>query len=309
MKLKFIYLSIATSFATLTLKTVAYLLTGSVGLLSDAAESIVNVVAAFTALFALKIAERPPDHSHPYGHEKAEYFSSVIEGTLILVAAGAIIQQALSRLFNPVELEGLGWGMGVSLVATVINLVVAQTLIRAGKRHDSIALEADGRHLMTDVVTSVGVLVGLLLVLVTDWMWLDSVIALLVAANILFEGGRLIGRSVDGLMDKSLPDGEEARIKEVLDRVLLSPEVGANYHGLRTRKSGSYRFVELHLLTPGDWSVQRAHALTEEVEAALRGKFNNMRITIHQEPLDDPRSYEDTWGSDSINLSSSGKNS
>ncbi|WJW67362.1 cation diffusion facilitator family transporter [Candidatus Chlorohelix allophototropha] len=294
-KLKFIYLSLATSFATITLKAVAFLLTGSVSLLSDAMESIVNVVAAFTALIALKIAARPPDKTHQYGHEKAEFFSSAIEGGLILVAAFAIVSQAIPRLFNPKELESLGWGLGVSMAATLLNFIVARTLITAGRKHDSIALEADGKHLMTDVVTSVGVVIGLLIVLPTNWLLLDPIIAILVACNIIFEGGRLIMRSVDGLMDKTLPESEIARINKTINEVVKSSNGQVNFHNLRTRKSGGFRFAELHLLTPGNWSVLEAHQWSEEIQEALGKEFSNIRVSIHEEPIEDPRAHSDSW--------------
>ncbi|MEI7556272.1 cation diffusion facilitator family transporter [Candidatus Chlorohelix sp.] len=294
-KLKFIYLSLATSFATITLKTVAFLLTGSVSLLSDAMESIVNIIAAFTALIALRIAARPPDKTHQYGHEKAEFLSSAIEGGLILVAAFAIINQAIPRLFNPKELESLGWGLGVSMVATLLNFIVARTLITAGRKHDSIALEADGKHLMTDVITSVGVVLGLLVVLPTNWLILDPIIAILVACNIVFEGGKLIMRSVDGLMDKTLPENEIERINKAINEVVKASNEQIVFHNLRTRKSGGFRFADLHMLTPGNWSVQEAHQWTEEIEKALRQEFSNIRVSIHEEPIEDPRSHSDSW--------------
>jgi cation diffusion facilitator family transporter len=302
-KQRAIYLSLGAAVATITLKFTAFVLTGSVGLLSDAAESLVNLVGASVALVALIIAARPADKTHSYGHNKAEYFSSTIEGSLIMVAAGAIGWAAVERLLHQQPLESLGLGLVVSMAATLINFVVAQILLRVGRKEDSIVLEADGKHLMTDVVTSVGVVGGLVLVWITGWLWLDPVVALLVAANIIFEGSKLIGRSVSGLMDRALPTEEEERIRAIIQQTLLVAN-GQNsdllaaplkYHGLRSRKSGNVRFVDLHLLTPDSWTVRQAHDQVECLEKALGGEFNSMKVLIHIEPLDDPRAYGDNW--------------
>ncbi len=297
MKTKIIKLSILVSVIVVLLKAGAYLLTGSVSLLSDAMESIVNVVAACTAYFALRIAAKPPDQTHQYGHEKAEYLSSIVEGSLILVAAFAIAQQGITRLFNLQALESLGWGMAVSMLATLFNFVMALALLRVGKKEDSIALEADGKHLMTDVYTSVGVFIGLCLVLITGWLWLDPAIAILVAANIVFEGGKLIKRSIDGLMDRALPQSEEKRIREIIEQVLQSSNQTITYHGLRTRKSGHYRFADMHLLVPGNASLVEAHEWSEKLEKALTKQYPNIRVLIHEEPVEDPRAYLDNWES------------
>lgn len=299
-KTKAIFLSLGAAITTIILKFTAYLLTGSVGLLSDAAESLVNLVGASVALVALMIAARPADQTHSYGHTKAEYFSSVIEGSLILIAAGAIIWAAINRLLNQQALESLGLGLGVSMAATAVNFVVAQVLLRVGRKEDSIALEADGKHLMTDVVTSVGVVAGLVLVGLTNWLWLDPVIAILVAINIIFEGGKLIGRSVNGLMDHALPAEEEKRMRAVIEQALVaSGDSRCSYHGLRSRKSGNLRFVDFHLLTPGSWSVSQAHDHAETIEKALLADFKGLKVLIHIEPVDDPRSYGDNWEDES----------
>jgi cation diffusion facilitator family transporter len=290
-KTKIIYLSLFAALSTMGLKFVAYLLTGSVGLLSDAIESIVNLVAALAALIAVAFAARPPDANHPYGHEKAEYLSSGLEGGMILLAALTIIWTAIPRLFTTLPLEALGWGLAVSLGATLINLIVGQVLIRVGKKEDSIALEADGKHLMTDVWTSVGVGVGLGLVWLTNWLWLDALVAIGVAINILIEGGRLILRSLDGLLDRALPHQEVKAIEETISQALLN-QTGVEYHALRTRKSGNVRFIDFHLLVPGKWSTSKSHNLVEEVEKSLHSNFPNSRILIHLEPIEDPRSYE-----------------
>jgi cation diffusion facilitator family transporter len=287
---KLIYLSVAAAIITILLKSGAYLLTGSVGLLSDAAESLINLVAALVALVALTLAARPPDPSHPYGYEKAEYFSSLIEAILILGAAFAIGWAAVERFMHLQPLQSLGWGLGVALIATLINLAVGQVLIKNGQKIESIALEADGKHLMTDVWTTVGVLVGLGLVWLTNWLWLDPLIAIGVALNIAFTAGRLIQQSMAGLMDKALPDEDEARIRAVIEKVLIED---FQYHKLRSRKSASYRFVDLHLLTNGKRSLAEVHDQAEAIEVALKKEFGKIRVLIHEEPLEDPRAYED----------------
>jgi cation diffusion facilitator family transporter len=296
-KTRVILLSIGAAVATIVLKFTAYFFTGSVGLLSDAMESLVNLVGASAALLALTIAARPADKSHQYGHQKVEYFSSGLEGGLILVAAGAIIWTALNRLFHPAALESVDIGLGVSLVATIINFVVARILLRVGQREDSIALEADGKHLMTDVVTSVGVVLGVILVAITGWLWLDPAIALAVAANIIFEGGKLVQRSLSGLSDPALPAEEENQVRAAIQSVIGLSNSPMKYHGLRARKSGSIRFIDFHLLTPSDWTVRQAHEYAETIEAKIKEIFKEVELTIHIEPLDDPRAYGDTWES------------
>ena len=287
---RFAWLSIAAAIATMGLKAAAYHLTGSVGLLSDALESLVNLAGALMALAMLTAAARPPDEDHAYGHSKAEYFSSVLEGTLILVAAVSIGVAAVERLINPKQLEQVGAGLAVSVGASIINLGVALVLLRTGSRERSIALTANARHLLTDVWTSAGVVVGVAAVALTGWQPLDPIIALVVAANIVWSGYRLVRTSVDGLMDKALPPTEHAALRRVLDAHV---ETGIQYHALRTRESGARRFVSLHVLVPGDWTVQRGHTLLERIESDIRGVVPNVTVLTHLESLDDPASWED----------------
>lgn len=287
---KYALVAIAAGVVTIGLKVVAWLLTGSVGLLSDAAESSVNLVAAVAAYIALKVVARPADSGHNFGHTKAEYFSAVLEGVMIVVAAGVIIVSAVNRLFNPQELEQVGLGLAISVLATVINGAVGVYLLRVGRQHRSLALQADGKHLLTDVWTTVGVIAGVLLVALTGWLPLDPLIAIAVAINILVVGVRLVLRSGAGLMDAALPDEDLAQIDEVLDR---HRREGVEFHDLRTRESGHERFVQMHMLVPGDWTVERAHDLSEQVEQELAELFADLRTTIHIEPLGDPRAYED----------------
>lgn len=272
------------------MKTGAWALTGSVGLLSDALESVVNLLAAVVALWALRVAERPQDDDYAHGYAKAEYFSSGVEGSLILVAAAGIAASAAARLASPRPLERVGLGLVVSCAASLVNLVVARVLLRAGKQHGSIALEADGHHLMTDVVTSVGVVVGTTAVALTGLAWLDPVVALVVAAHIVAQGAALLRRAVQGLLDASLPPDERARVVAALDRLANGD---ARWHALRTRQAGSRRFVSVHVLVPGDWSVRRGHELLERVEAAIRDELPRTTVITHLEPVDDPASWSD----------------
>lgn len=288
---RLLWLSVAAAVATITLKTVAWLLTGSVGLLSDAAESVVNLVAAVVAMAALRWASKPADEEHAYGHQKAEYFSAGVEGALILVAAGTIAAAAAVRLLDPQPIDQVGIGLVVSAVASAINFAVGFVLLRAGRRARSIVLEADGRHLMTDVWTSAGVIVGVAAVALTGWERLDPLIALAVAVNILVTGGGLVRRSAGGLMDRALEDTELHLVEEALDGFRRS---GVHFHALRTRQAGSRAFVEMHVLVPGAWTVQRGHDLAEEVEAAVREALPHAHVTTHIEPAEDPRSFEDT---------------
>jgi cation diffusion facilitator family transporter len=281
---------VAAAVTTIALKSFAYLATGSVGLLSDALESLVNLVAALTALWMLKVAASPPDAEHEYGHEKAEYFSSALEGTLILVAAVLIGWTAIERLLAPKPLETLGLGIALSTAASVVNLVVARMLIAVGKTHHSLALEADGHHLMTDVWTSAGVVVGIGLVALTGWAWLDPVLALAVAVHILRTGVELLRRSGMGLLDTAIPAEERAAIVTVLDRYAAE---GAAWHALRTRQAGRRRFVRVHVLVPGAWSVQRAHDLVERIEGELRHAAPHAHVHVHTEPVEDPRAHDD----------------
>jgi cation diffusion facilitator family transporter len=257
---RFAWLSIAAALATMGLKTAAWRLTGSVGLLSDAAESVVNLAAAAMTLAMLRVAARPADEEHAYGHTKAEYFASGVEGTLILVAAGAIAWTAVDRLRAPRPIEQAGLGLVISTVASLVNLAVARVLFRAGRRHHSIALEADAHHLMTDVWTSAGVLVGIGLVALTGWHRLDPLVALGVAANIVWSGVQLVRRSAAGLLDSALPASDQEALRRVLARY-ASP--GLQFHAIRTRQAAARRFVSMHVLVPGEWTVRRGHDLLE----------------------------------------------
>jgi cation diffusion facilitator family transporter len=288
---RFAWLSIGAALITITLKTTAYLLTGSVGLLSDALESVVNLVGALMALAMLTIAARPADEDHTYGHSKAEYFSSGVEGTLILIAAVSIVITAIPRLINPQPLEQVGLGLVVSIAASVVNLVVALILSQAGKRYNSITLEADAQHLMTDVWTSVGVLVGVGLVALTGWDRLDPIVALIVAANIVRSGVHIVRMSALGLMDTALPIKDQAILKGVLEKYT---QKGMEYHALRSRQSGSRQFVSFHVLVPGKWTVQRGHRLLENIEADIRHAMPRVTVFTHLESLNDPASWEDT---------------
>lgn len=288
---RFAWLSIAAALLTIGLKSFAYMLTGSVGLLSDAMESGVNLVAAIMALSMLTIAARPPDEEHAFGHSKAEYFSSGVEGALILVAAGSIMWTAIERLLNPRSLEGLGLGIALSTVASLINFGVAFVLLRAGKRYESITLEADARHLMTDVLTTAGVLVGLGVVTLTRWQILDPLIAIGVALNIVWSAGGLVRRSVLGLMDTAIPAAEQTKVTAILDAHMAS---GVQYHDLRTRQAAAEQFISVHVLVPGKWSVQRGHDLLEKMESEIREALPRALVTTHLEPVEDPAAWEDS---------------
>jgi cation diffusion facilitator family transporter len=287
---RFAWLSIAAALTTIALKTVAYFMTGSVGLLSDALESVVNLVGALVALAMLTIAARPADETHAFGHSKAEYFSSAVEGMLILVAALSIGYTAIERLINPQPLEKLGIGLAISVLASLVNLGVALVLRRAGKKHNSITLDADAQHLLTDVWTSGGVLVGVGLVAITGWQPLDSISALLVAANITWSGYHIIAKSVSGLMDSSLPPAEIDLLNKTLEPYKAD---GVEFHAMRTRQSASERFVSLHVLVPGEWTVNRGHKLLERIEADIRTALPSVVIFTHLESLDDPASWDD----------------
>lgn len=287
---RFAWLSIFTAVVTISLKSAAYFLTGSVGLLSDALESLVNLAAAVIALTMLKVAEQPPDEQHRYGHSKAEYFASIMEGLFIFVAAVAIIVSAINRIIHPRIIEQAFLGLGISIIASVINYIVSKKLLRVGKKHHSITLEADGHHLMTDVITSIGVIVAIFLVAVTGWQILDPIVAILVAFNIIFTGFSLIKRSVLGLLDSSIPKEE----LDIINNIFKSYErKGLKFHGLRTRQSAQRRFVDFHVLTPGDWSVRKGHDVLEDIEKDIRGSIEKVTISTHLEPVEDPRSHED----------------
>ncbi len=279
---KMAVLSIATSIATLALKFSAYLLTGSVGLLSDALEALVNLAAGLIAFTALSIAELPADDRHSYGHDKAEYFSSGVEGTLILVAAISIIYAALNRFLHPVALEHLGPGIAVGAAAAAMNYATARVMLQVGRKHDSITIEADARHLLTDVWTSAGVLGGLFVVLLLPGAaFLDPLIAAAVGLHIIYTGFGLLRRSIDGLMDAALSPGEIAQAQALISAALPP---GASFHALRTRKAGPRRFIEFHLLVPGTMSVAESHTLCDRVEEMLCGELPNASVTIHVEP-------------------------
>ncbi len=272
-------LSLLAAFATIALKAGAWLLTGSVGYLSDALESIVNVVGAAVALALVTYANQPPDTDHPFGHTKAEYFSAAFEGLLIFAAAIVILIVAVERLFNPRPLQALEWGSALSAVASAINFLVARVLLKVGRAHRSIALEADARHLMTDVWTTAGVIVGVALANWTSWYWLDPAVAIAVAVNILREGWGLLRRSADGLMDRRLSLDEIEQIRIIFARF---ESRGARFEQLRTRSAGSLRFAYVNLLVPGDWSVRRAHDLADDIEDAVQAV--GITLTIHIEP-------------------------
>jgi cation diffusion facilitator family transporter len=286
---RYAWMSIGAAVITIALKSSAYVLTGSVGLLSDALESIVNLVAAIVALFALRFAAHPPDAEHPHGHDKVEYFSSGLEGALIFVAALTIIASAIPRFLSPIELTDVGIGLLVSVAASGINLVAARVLIRAGKKHTSITLEADGHHLMTDVWTSVGVLVGVGAVKLTGENRLDPLVAVAVALHILWAGWKLVRRSASGLLDTSLPPEELEAIEAKLAPFRTDH---VTWHALKTRQSGSRRFISLHVLVPGDWSIQRGHNLVERMETAIRETGPRTVVMTHLEPIEDKRAYE-----------------
>lgn len=287
---RFAWLSIATALATIFLKTAAWYLTDSVGLLSDALESGVNLAGAMMALSMLRLAAMPPDERHAHGHGKAEYFSSAFEGFLIFIAAISIGIAAVERLFDPQPLEQLGLGLLISVFATILNLATARILLREGRRHGSIALEADGHHLMTDVWTSVGVVAGVAAAGLTNWLWLDPLLALGVAGHILFTAWDLLRRSLSGLMDEAISEESQQAIATILD---LHRSRGVNFHALRTRQAGSRVFVTLHLLVPGAWTVQRGHELAEKIEAEIREAVPRASVLTHLEPLEDPASLAD----------------
>lgn len=287
---RYAWLSIFAALVTIFLKGGAYFITDSVGLLSDAIESFVNLAAAIMALTMLIIASRPPDESHSYGHGKAEYFSSNLEGVLIILAAVSIIIAAIERLLNPQPVQELGLGIAISSIASVVNFSVARILLKAGKENGSITLEADAHHLMTDVWTSVGVLFGIGAVALTGWTILDPLIALAVAANIIFTGIQLIKRSVAGLMDASLSQEEMNAVEKTLDRFR---EKGIDFHALRTRQAGARHFISVHVLVPGAWTVHDAHHIAEDIEKELRNTVKNSVAFTHLEPIEDELSHED----------------
>lgn len=288
---RYAWLSIGAALITIALKAAAWHFTGSVGLLSDAMESVVNLIGAVMALAMLTVAARPADETHAYGHYKAEYFASGMEGAMILIAAASIGFAAAKRLISPLPLENVGLGLSVSIAAALVNLLVALVLRRAGREHESVTLEADSHHLLTDVLTTVGVVVGIGLVVLTGWHRLDPIIGLGVAFVIVLTGVRIVRKSVYGLMDTALPVSEQDALRAVLDR--HAKDEGVEFHALRTRRSGVRRFISVHVLVPGDWTVQRGHELLEHIEADFRDTLPNVSILTHLESLDDPASYDD----------------
>jgi len=287
---RYAWLSVATALVTMALKGIAAWLTGSLGLLSDALESFVNLGAGLIALYTLRVATRQPDEKHPFGYTKAEYFSSAVEGGLIVVAAIAIVAAAVPRLIEPQPILRFDVGIFISLLAAALNLGTALVLLRAGKRHDSIALEADAHHLLTDVWTSIGVVAGVGATVLTGWLALDPLIAIAVAVNILWVGARVMRRSVLGLMDRALPEPDLERIRAVLDGYRAD---GLDYHALRTRRAGRLRLVEMHLLVPGEMSVREGHRIADEIEEKIRAKLPGAAVMTHLEPIEDPASYRD----------------
>jgi cation diffusion facilitator family transporter len=287
---RFAWLSIATALTTIGLKTLAYVLTGSVGLLSDALESLVNLVGALMALAMLTIAARPEDEEHAYGHTKAEYFSSGVEGTLILIAALGIAVTAFEKLLRPTPIEQVGLGLGVSLFASLINLAVALAIRKAGREHNSITLVANARHLMTDVWTSGGVLLGVGAVALTGWERLDPIVAILVAVNIVWSGFGIIKESVSGLMDAALPAEDLEKL-----HAALAPyrENGVDYHALQTRRAGARRFVSLHVYVPGIWTVHHGHQVLKRIEEDIRCALPDAWVITHMDPREDPPANSD----------------
>ena len=287
---RFAWLSIAAAVVTIALKTTAYALTGSVGLLSDAVESLVNLAGGIMALLMLKVAARPADDDHAYGHSKAEYFSSGVEGTLILLAAASIGYTAVLRLLHPKPLDQVGIGLAVSVCASLVNFAVALVILRAGRRRNSITLEANAHHLLTDVWTSVGVVAAIGAVAFTCWNWLDPVVALLVAANIVWTGVGIVRRSVAGLMDTALSPAELEKVRGVLAGHAAA---GAQFHNLRTRQAGARKFVNFDVLVPGAWTVQQGHDLLEQIEHEIRTALPDSTVFTHLEPVEDPASWAD----------------
>jgi cation diffusion facilitator family transporter len=284
------WLSLLTSLATIVLKFSAYYLTGSVGLLSDAIEAVVNIVAALVALAVLSYAGEKPDREHNFGHEKAQYFSSGIEGALIFVAAGGIFWTSIPRLVEPQPLESLGLGVVLSILATIANAACAWVMLKSARAHRSITLEADARHLLTDVWTTAGVLVGIGLVQLTGWLRLDPLVAMAVGIQILWTGWHLMSRSFDGLMDRAIPDEDRTVVVEVLESLRRQ---NGDYHALRTRVSGAKSFVDVHVLLPGRISIQEGHDLVERLENEIQARLPHVEVLTHLEPLEDPKSWDD----------------
>ena len=287
---RFAWLSIAAAAVTILLKTLAWRITGSVGLLSDAAESLVNLVAAIIALVALKVSIRPPDKNHHFGHSKAEYFSAGAEGMMIFIAAAVIMYTAVQRFIHPRPIEDVGIGLLVSVLASVVNGLVAWVLLKNGRQRRSMTLIADGKHMLTDVWTSVGVLVGVGLVWLTGWQRLDPIVAFAVGVNILVTGAKLVGQSGTALLDVSLPKEDNEAIRDFLD---AHSNDHVKFHAVRTREAGYRRFLEFHMLVPGSWTVKQGHDAMEDLIDEILDEWPEMRVSGHLEPIEDPRSYED----------------
>lgn len=287
---RFAWISIAAALATIGLKTGAYWMTGSVGLLSDAIESGVNLVGGIMALAMLTVAARPADENHPHGHSKAEYFSSAVEGSLIVLAAVSIAVAATQRLLEPKPLEQIGMGLAISVFASLINLGVALLLLKVGKKHHSITLEANAHHLFTDVWTSVGVVAGVGLVWLTNWQPLDSLVAMVVAANIVWTGVGIVKRSISGLMDEALSPEDLAAVMKVLQ---AHEADGIQFHALRSREAGARKFVTVHVLAPGEWTIQRGHQLVDRIEHEIQQSIPDAIVTTHLEPIEDSASWDD----------------
>lgn len=288
---RYAWISVGAAIATIALKTIAWWLTDSVGLLSDALESLVNLAAALLVLSMLRLAASPPDADHPYGFSKAEYFSAGIEGALIVLAAAGIVGTAVPRLITPRALDMPFAGLALTVLASAINFAVAMSLLRAGREHESITLEADGRHLLTDVWTSAGVIVGVALVFVTGWLWLDPLIAIGVALHILWTGFGLVRRSVRGLLDPAISAEDQRELTKLFNE--YARRYGVAFHALRTRQAGVRRFVSFHMLVPDEWTVAQAHRLSEEIESRMRSMVPNLGVLVHIEPISDPASYDD----------------
>ncbi|HHU97560.1 MAG: cation diffusion facilitator family transporter [Bacteroidota bacterium] len=287
----FVYLSIGVAVVTILLKFQAYRVTGSMGLLSDALESLVNLFAAIFALIMLNLSRKPADKKHGFGHGKAEYFSSATEGALILIAAFSIIWTAAPRLIDPQPIENVNVGLIYSLAAAGVNLLVGAILVKNGKKRNSLLLEADGRHLLTDVFTTLGVVVGVVIVSYTGWYILDPIIAIAVAIYILYSGYKLISRSANKLMDAAIPEEEVARIVAYLDSL---KQEQVEYHSLLTRMAGQRRFISIHLLVPGEWSVQKGHEYADRIEETIVKMFDEpVTVQTHLEPVEDPASMRD----------------
>jgi cation diffusion facilitator family transporter len=285
-----VWISIVASLLTISIKAAAYWISGSVGFLSDAMESLINLAAGIVAFAMLTIAARPPDKEHPFGHDKAEYFSSFIEGALINIAGIGIVYAAINRIYHPRPLAELSLGMALSILATLINLATARILLHFGRKYNSITLEADARHLMTDVWTTVGIVAGIALVKFTNWQMLDPLMAIAVAISIFYTGTRLIIRSTDGLMDTKLSEKELIVVKEILNRY---KDQGIDHHALYTRQASSKRFITFHLLFPGDLSIHKAHEISKKIESEIITQFPYSSVFIHIEPLSDPDAFDD----------------